>query len=120
MSTEPRFFLVSSRETGQPIWVAVQPDGFDIFVWVPYLGRFVRNWGVHLDFHWDNDLKWREIDADEARELISAGIIGYFKPDNPVRLYVHDKLAAETHVWALDQVFPNTDAKEQTGQWVDC
>ncbi len=62
---------------GQDQWLAYEDtEVARIYAYVPNLGRFVFHKPLGQDFCWDRELDWTPVDAQAARSIVTAGVLG--------------------------------------------
>lgn len=68
-------YLIGSKDDDELIWVALERD-MRLYCYLPASGRFHFNRGLSADWIWDRELRYQEISAASATELIEAGEVG--------------------------------------------
>lgn len=68
-------FLVGSKDSTEPTWIAVERD-MRVYCYLSASGKFHYNHGLSVDWVWDRDLRYHQISVVRAMKLIDAGQVG--------------------------------------------
>ncbi|WP_458682604.1 hypothetical protein [Prescottella equi] len=95
-------YVVSNN--GRDVWLAyVDTENPGVYAYIPNLGRFVFNKSLGQDFYWDHEMGWTPVDAQTARQIVTAGELG--KLDGRRHGHFLAKFEAEPDQRSLEDVF---------------